>query len=408
MTSTRRVPFALAYALLAAGPAGCSGMVGSALPSPEAGASSDEGVSDTGAAGLACAHYYAAEYTRCGGPVLPAAEQARQQARFVQVCLDDIALPGSGMTAATVEACASALDLSSCELPGGPPVACNFAGSLAGGAPCNEGFQCQSGRCQGTEVISPEGPVAPTTCGTCAPSVQNGQVCAQGNFSAGCSSAAICMIGPGMATAAEPQYTCVPITQGSAGASCDDLSRTCQTGLYCDARTGQCKELGGMGAPCGEGATPPGNPGGCKPPLSCIGEPGVASCGLGAAGAFCLVDYDCAPGLGCLPGPPASSAPTPGTCQPVTWVAAGQACDGYATRCLVGSCGGSGWWLPVSTADGGPATGTCPSITEDGQPCNSACDAFAECFSATGTAGSAGLVGSCTLLDSAVCGGGAP
>lgn len=76
----------------------------------------------------------------------------------------------------------------------------------------------------------------------------------------------------------------------------------------------------------------------------------------------------------------------------------GQACDGYRTRCLVGSCG-SGIGLPPVP----PAESTCPMIASDGQPCNFQCDTSAECFSPTGRAGAPGLAGTCTLLDSVVC-----
>ena len=142
-------------------------------------------VADGGPATSACEHYYAAQYLRCGGPVLPSSEAMREEARFVQVCLNDVALPGSGMARASVEACASALDSSPCELPGGFPVACNFNGALPGGAACNEGLQCQSGQCQGTAAFTPEGPDGPYTCGTCAPFVAVGQVCAHDTFSGG-------------------------------------------------------------------------------------------------------------------------------------------------------------------------------------------------------------------------------
>jgi hypothetical protein len=365
---------------------------------------------DAGPAASACLHYYAAQYSRCGGPVLSASEAARQEARFVRVCLNDIALPGSGMTVATIEACASALDLSACELPDGPPIACDFQGSLAGGAPCNEGLQCQSGTCQGTAFLSPEGPLGPSTCGTCAPFVQSGQVCAHENFTGGCASGQVCLIGAGMETAATPTYTCVPIAEGDAGAACDDLSKACPPGLYCAAKSGQCEVLGDAGTPCGEGASPPGNPGGCKAPLSCVGDPGMATCALGSIGAFCLSDYDCSPGLGCIPGPCAPSGAIvrfgcseSGTCQPVTWASPGQACDGYKTRCQVGSCGGSGFGPIPPPVDGGPATSTCPMIAADGQPCSSECDVSAECFSPSGKAGTSGLIGTCTLLDSVVC-----
>ncbi|HSY23185.1 MAG TPA: hypothetical protein VK841_13755 [Polyangiaceae bacterium] len=380
----------------------------------DAGAGTSQGGvdSDAGAAASACSHYYAATYLRCGGPILPPTERARQEARFVQVCLNDMALPGSPMTPVTVEACATALDVSACELPGGLPIACMFQGSLAGGAPCNEGLQCQSGNCFGSVAITPGGQVGPATCGTCTPFVQNGQVCASANFSGGCGSGAICLIEAGAESAPDPLYSCSALTQGNLGASCDDLSNICQTGLYCAAATGQCEALGEAGAPCGEGAMPPGDPGGCAAPLSCVGVPGSATCGLGADGGFCLGDSDCSPGMGCIAGPCMSGgvvrfgcSAEGGTCNPITWAAPGQACDGNWTRCLVGSCVGSGVGLgaPASLPDGGPATGRCSEVASDGQPCNAACDVFAACFSPTGQAGDPGLVGTCTLLDSVAC-----
>src|SRR5208283_2831822 len=82
-----------------------------------------------GDAGLAaCDHYFAAQYSRCGGPILPASETSRIRARFEQVCQNQVSLPGSGMTVERIEACASALDSAACAFPAGPPVACDFWG----------------------------------------------------------------------------------------------------------------------------------------------------------------------------------------------------------------------------------------------------------------------------------------
>jgi hypothetical protein len=425
----RSVPRAraiLAVALSAGGAAACGGgayqgsdgTTGSNTGG-SAGATSSTAVSGSGgsAAGpgtSACDHYFAAQYLRCGGPVPPASEATRAQSRFVQVCLNDIALPGSGMTPASVEACASALDSSQCGLPDGPPVACNFNGSLPGGAPCNEGLQCQSGQCQGTVSDSPGGQIGPFTCGTCTPVVAIGQVCGQGNFSAGCPAGAICATRD--TSAPMPTYTCTAVVEGDVGATCDGLSAICKTGLYCAQQTGQCTALGAAGAACGEGP-PPGYPGGCAAPLGCVGLPGAAICSNGTAGAFCLTDFDCSPGLGCVPIPfsgPHGAAPVvdqvgcspSGTCEPAAWAASAQACDGYSTRCLVGSCGGS-------CGPTGAVPGTCPSVVADGQPCpvqgvgpapsGPTCDISAECFSPVGKAGAPGLTGTCTLLDSIVC-----
>jgi hypothetical protein len=381
-----------------AGPTGSNtgGSAGADSPTPTSGSSGDA----AGPGATACNHYFAAEYLRCGGPVLPASEASRTQTRFVQVCLNDIALPGSGMTPASVEACASALDLSPCELPAGPLVACNFEGSLPGGAACNEGFQCQGGRCEEPPLFSPGGQVSPFTCGTCAPFSAVGQACGP----AGCASDAICLMTPITETVTETTYTCVATVQGDVGAECDDLSSSiCKVGLYCTAQTGRCTMLADAGASCGEAAGPLGAAGGCSAPLSCVGLPGMATCSIGASGAFCLTDVDCSPGLGCVPGPCSSALASrrvgcaaSGTCEPVAWAASGQACDGYRTRCVAGLCE----W------------GTCASVVPDGQPCTvggitgpsgPTCDTFAECFRPTGPNASMGRTGTCTLLDSTVC-----
>jgi hypothetical protein len=179
-----------------------------------------------------------------------------------------------------------------------------------------------------------------------------------------------------------PTYTCVAITQGDVGATCDDLSALCKTGLYCAAQTGTCSMLADAGAPCGDGAKPPGDPGGCVAPLACVGTPGA--CASGGVGSPCTYDPDSA----------------------ITWAMQGQACGGVGTRCLVGTCGngGNGFGIPIPVSeDGGSPMVTCPTIATDGQPCNLQCDVFAECFSPTGKAGTSGLMGTCTLLDSVVC-----
>ncbi len=365
----------------------------------------------------ACDDYFAAQYARgCGGPALPPDELTRIRARFEKVCQNQYALPGSGITPATLEACASALDKFPCELPAGQPPACTFQGSLPGGAPCNEGFQCESGQCQGTGYGGPDGPIGPTTCGKCVPAVTVGQVCGQGNFSAGCPANASCFTND--TSAAMPTYTCVAPTYGDVGATCDDLTALCKEGLYCAAQTGQCAPFAKAGAPCGDGAKPPGDPGGCAPPLACVGDPGMASCSLGATGAFCLDDQDCAPGLGCIPGPCAPSGTlvrigcaASGTCGPVTWSGAGQPCNPPTTLCLVGSCSDEvSLRPPPISPEGGLYPGTCGRVIADGQAADdgnvyATCDTFAEPFQANYQfmSGVPSPAGTCTLLDSVVC-----
>lgn len=400
----RRNKANLASVLLSFGVLSCSGQLAIGTIDLDGGTSrndvafgttvgSDAGADEGGAGATECDDYFAASYTRCGGPALPASEVARIRTRFEQVCRSQIALPGSGMTAAGLEACASALNASACEFPDGPPAECVFAGTLAGGAPCNEGFQCASGVCSNTELITPGGTSGPTHCGTCLPAAAIGQVCAQGNSSAGCPSGAICLIDPGQETASQPTYSCVALGQGDLGASCDDLSATCKTGLYCSA--GQCAQLRSAGESCGEGATLPGNPGGCAAPLSCVGT-GSATCSIGTTGSSCQSDVDCSPGLGCISG----------ACLPVTWIASGQSCDGFSMRCLVGSCSLGIGPTSRTSPDGGRATSLCSTVTADGQPCSGTCDTFAQCFDPVAPDAAAGLSdtsGTCTLLDSVAC-----
>ena len=363
----------------------------------------------------ACDHYFAAQYARgCGGPALPPDETNRIRARFEKVCQNQYALPGSGLTPEVLEACASALEASPCELPNGQPAACAFVGSLPGGTPCNEGFQCESGQCQGTAFFSPEGQIGPTTCGKCLPAVMVGQVCAQGDFSAGCPANASCITKD--TSASMPTYTCVPPSYGDIGATCDDLTALCKVGLYCAAQTGQCAPLANANAQCGEGSKPPGDPGGCAPPLSCVGVD-AATCSIGSAGAYCLDDLDCAPGLGCIPGPCALSGTVvrigcaaSGTCGPVTWGSPGQPCDPPSTLCLVGSCSDASFGPPAISPEGGLYPGTCPKVIADGQSADdgatyATCDTFAQPFQTDYSFVNGGPApsGTCALLDSIVC-----
>jgi hypothetical protein len=306
-----------------------------------------------------------------------------------------------------------AMEASPCELPDGPPAVCAFFGTLPADAVCNDGFQCQSGVCNGTAFISPEGQSGPSTCGTCAASTAIGQNCEQTE----CPVNAVCSAGDAGAS------ICRPIVYGDVGASCDDKQNDdpCKTGLYCAAPTGQCSPFAQDGETCGEGSIPPGNPGGCAPPLSCVGNPGATTCTLGAQGATCLNDIDCAPGLGCrgLHGTmQTGSQPTSGSCQPLAWASPGQPCDlGNTTNCLVGSCGGGPFDAIGMTSDGGPLPGLCPLVIADGQPAPGSpgpmantyatCDTFAQPFLADfhymfGLP-NGGAYGTCTLFDSVVC-----
>jgi hypothetical protein len=341
----------------------------------------------------ACDDYFAAQYDRgCGGPQLPPTEAARIRTRFEQVCQNQYALPGSGVTPPSLEACASAIEASPCGLPDGTPAECLFTGILTAGVPCNEGFQCQSGGCNGTvPLTTPEGPSGPTTCGRC-------------------TAPAITML----------------FGNGQIGDPCDgQMTPPCTRGLYCDTASHTCAPLEPAGTACG--TNPPGGPSGCAPPLSCVGSAATAACSLGAQGASCLNDIDCAPGMGCrgpcLHGSVTSTdgggcQPATGTCEPMAWAGPGQPCDlGNTTNCLVGSCGGGPFNAIKMPSDGGPLPGLCPLAIADGQPAPGSpgpmantyatCDTFAQPFLADfhymfGLP-NGGAYGTCTLFDSVVC-----
>jgi hypothetical protein len=373
-----------------------------------------------------CDHYFAANQlvlpplTRwaelggrsgCNGIVLPESETARLRARFEQVCLNEMALPGSGITPASLEACAAAIDASPCNAP---PVECMFFGTRPGGAPCNENFQCQSGSCDGTFVLRPieqGAEYGPTICGTCEAPLAVGQICNSPAINGSCPANTTCTGSPAPAT-------CTPLVQGDVGASCDGFDfYQCKTGLYCDPQTGQCAYPRVSGASCDYNVPPNGPPsesyiGVCAAPLSCVGDPDAATCTTeGSMGGFCQGDSDCAPGLGCILEPCAergmlsNGCTASGTCGSVTWVSAGQPCDYTSTRCLVGSCIGTEDWAFPAPLDGGPFPGTCPQVVADGQSADtgstySTCDTFAQPFSPTAPDGGSGT---CLLLDSVVC-----
>ncbi len=274
-----------------------------------------------GDAGLAaCDDYYAAQYTRCGGPTPPPSFKAR----FDQVCQNQMTLEGSGMTPAAVEACVAALDVSPCDWLYPPPQKCIFHGALPSGASCTDGMQCQSANCAGTQPGNLDGPTGPMTCGACFP----------GTFVAG--------------------------PEAAAGEVCDNGG--CGPGLYCSPPPPSCPPVQDAGPPC-SGSQPPSV---CLPledagaPCCCLGIcAGPGWCGPGnwcvstPDGGPCTFDQECYPGLTCIAG----------SCSPsVAWANAGEPCNA-AVHCIFGTCSSTN-----SPPDGGWA-GTCPTFIADGQPC---------------------------------------
>ena len=318
------------------------------------GACGNKGSSQAAADGgsTPCEDYFDASFVGpCPtGPTLPPAELARERARFEQVCQYGLALPGSGLTDAQLEACATAIQSAGCVSSGTPaPAPCNFFGAQPNGFPCNEDFQCQSELCfQSAPVGEAGAPPSETTCGKCSSVGALGDPC----------SGSTCIPGAVCDTAATSP-TCVTPTSGQQGAICDGVAKLCDAGLYCD--TSVCTPALALGKPCSTSAQ-------CAAPAICSAQ---ACAAPGQAGDTCTIDADCAAGLGC------SSQSS--TCGSVTWASAGDAC-GDSVRCLVGPC---------------PVLGVCPTVIADGQACTdptSTCDDFSSCVD-----------GTCVLEDSVAC-----
>ncbi|HEY3816980.1 MAG TPA: hypothetical protein VGL81_07415 [Polyangiaceae bacterium] len=307
----------------------------------------------TGGGSTPCGDYFAAmTLGPCPlGPTLPSDAWSRESARFQQVCQSWSTLPGSQITDAQLEACASAIQSAGCVPPGAIEPACLFVGALAPGAACNENLQCQSGLCFFSAAIGDAGPeTTVTTCGQCVDLTPVGQPC----------SANTCVQGAACDLSASPP-ACVTPTSGPVGSPCNGVTTGCDATSYCDAAAAMCVPTLAQGQSCGADEQ-------CTPPSTCRAQ----TCSPpGSTGDACLLDNDCAAGLGCSQS---------STCGAVTWAASGDSC-GDLVRCTVGFC---------------PLLGPCPAVVADGQPCDatpaSTCDELSTCVS-----------GTCALADSNVC-----
>lgn len=143
--------------------------------------------------------------------------------RTAKGCQLGIDAPGTGVTAANLDACSNALGAASCDdlLGGKPPDACKTpAGTLADGAACGEDAQCSGRRCRKSGA----------TCGACSKRGAAGDSC---TTSSDCEEGLRC------------SGTCaVPV---QAGGTCD-TAHSCAIGLFCKA--GVCAKSGGAGEAC--------------------------------------------------------------------------------------------------------------------------------------------------------------
>jgi hypothetical protein len=112
----------------------------------------------------------------------------------------------------------------------------------------------------------------------------------------------------------------------------------------------------------------------CSLNSSCTPENGESICTAGLAnltdeGGSCSSNNDCANGLSCS---------SNGFCVVPVLAAQGASCDNENTLCLVGFCS--------NAVDGGANEGVCPTVIDDGKPCEpssstTTCDDFAYCVS---------------------------
>jgi hypothetical protein len=132
-------------------------------------------------------------------------------ARLKIECLDSLGAPGTGATAQAWSACFEATGQASCDqFLGIGLAACDFKGSLARGAACGTGAQCQSGYCAKREGQG---------CGTCQPRAAVGGACQSEeacDFGLYCNS-----------------FNNRCVKPGQVGDACNDETRICLDTLSC-------------------------------------------------------------------------------------------------------------------------------------------------------------------------------
>jgi hypothetical protein len=317
----RLLAFLCCAACAAVAIAACSGSTGGAVPiGDDAATDGAEGGTDSGSgttADQACTEYANEVCTRVGSCVpwfisYAYGDTATCNARQKLACSEALAAAGALRPDDTL-ACANAIAAQSCDdfFAHVIPTACSIHGTLAQGATCLIGSQCQGDQayCQ----IATD-----NTCGACATrggagaqcavneDCQSGMVCAKskcaapGVASATCSDAVPCRASfackaGSCQTPAKLGDTCTP-TQGNPFADCDELA-----GLYCDPGTTQCKAIvmGKPGDTCGNtanGLVVCGASGACRP-----GGDGGANTGVCVAAAADGAACDSINGPTCTP-----------------------------------------------------------------------------------------------------------
>ncbi len=278
---------------------------------------------------------------RCGGFGIP----SEYKARFHTECVTTLAYPGEGITAQSLSDCAGVYGGAACRgSNGGLALTCTGKnGSLADGSACNGASQCKSGACE-ISASSDGGVQTVSYCGTCVPTIPNGQSCATSGTR--CTSTASCVKG-----------ICVGYNTVDVGGDCLGSS-VCKAGLACE--TQKCVALGGLGAACTSTA-------GCQDAFVCSAK--VCAKPIALQGDCSQAADGCSVGTYC--------DVSTKKCVGISVAKPGQPC-GFLTNgisvCAVGTC----------NLDPQKTTGTCPAIIPDGQACTPSdktkvCDFDAHC-----------------------------
>jgi hypothetical protein len=288
------------------------------------------------------------------------------RAEFVRFCGIALSAPGTGVTAASLSACAAAIN----KIPGCPtakleeiPECVQPNGSLPAGAACLGSDQCAGGVCSRTTMpVSDAGAPATTglNCGTCAPTLAEGEAC-NGSSGVTCARRLSCLNGK----CAKVPTTATGVAEGGICFSQDANGQTtqssCASGLTCETQldpatnklTGTCKKRPGKGEACTTS---------CATGFVCANKVCVERAGEGGA---CPVGNECKAGLAC---DQASK-----TCKGPTIVNAGGDCAKSGVKCASGlQC--------TSSGSGNP---TCQAPIAENGACDataSRCDRYLKCI----------------------------
>ncbi len=190
-------------------------------------------------------------------------DEATCEQRQILGCTPLLGIHGSSLTPAAIEACAQAITGETCVqfLDNHQPAACAFTGTLAEGATCGAGSQCESGYCSLAKGSS---------CGTCA--TRTSKCTTDGD----CPSDQLCSGGACVTPVAPPGM-------------CDNGAHICIRTLVCLGEQQADSGLGGCGTAGGVGAA-------CDDPTDCQGGAGIV---CNTASGMCVAAQKATTGQSC-------------------------------------------------------------------------------------------------------------